>query len=307
MAPNVKRKIKIESVEPVFGLHWFVGVKDGLFAEEGLDVEIVHPQIPPRFNRDDPRRYDHHKVTSFNYQNMFEQKQCDIYRACEWGQVRRTYDQKRPGPIVGKRAAIVCQGIYVRPDSEINAPGQLANKEVGVQFHQGSHYTSLAMLEGFLRPDEIKLVHAGVGWQRFEALEKGDVEASCLVAPYNTLAEKNGYKRLCETHYLGLENFAADLDAETAQALDRAIRKAVKNINADKKRYVHILLEEMPDKYRKQITADDFFLPRLRYVDPSPYTREEFEHTAEWMKKWDLVPKDASFEKLVENREHAAA
>ena len=166
MASKFDRTLKIESVEPVFGLHWFVGVEDGLFAEEGVDVEIVHPKIPERFGRDDPRRYDHHKVTSFNYQNMFEQKQCDIYRACEWGQVRRTYDQKRPGPIVGKRAAIVCQGIYVRPDSEVNAPGQLANKEVGVQFHQGSHYTSLAMLEGVPAP---RRNQASACWRRLAA------------------------------------------------------------------------------------------------------------------------------------------
>lgn len=307
MTSTVRKTLKIESVEPVFGLHWFVGVEDGLFAAEGVDVEIVHPKIPERFDRKDPRRSDHHKVNSFNYQNLFEQQQCDIYRACEWGQVRRTYDQKRPGPIVGKRAAVVCQGIYVRPESEINAPGQLANKEVGVQFHQGSHYTSLAMLEGVLRPDEIKLVHAGVGWQRFEALEKGEVEAASLVAPYNTLAEKNGYKRLCETHYLGLENFAEEIDDETVAAIQRAIRKAVKNINANKEKYLHILLNEMPERYRKQITAKDFFLPRLRYVDPSPYTQEEFEHTADWMKKWDLIPKDASFDKLVENLDHQAA
>jgi len=306
MAPQVKKTLKIESVEPVFGLHWFVGVEDGLFAAEGVDVEIVHPKIPERFKRDDPKRYDHHKVSSFNYQNMFEQKQCDIYRACEWGQVRRTYDQKREGPIVGKRAAIVCQGLYVRPDSEVNAPGQLANKEVGVQFHQGSHYTSLAILQGVLRQDEIKLVHAGVGWQRFEALEKGEVEAASLVSPYNDLAEKKGYKRLAEMHYLGLENFAAELDQDTVAALQRAIRKAVRNFNGNKKHYMHILLEEMPDKYRNQLTADDFHLPRLRYVDPSPYTREEFEHTAEWMKKWDLVPKDVSYEQLVSNTNHAA-
>jgi hypothetical protein len=42
-------------------------------------------------------------------------------------------------------------------------------------------------------------------------------------------------------------------------------------------------------------------------VDPSPYTQEEFEHTADWMKKWDLIPKDASFDKLVENLDHQAA
>jgi hypothetical protein len=100
------------------------------------------------------------------------------------------------------------------------------------------------------------------------------------------LAEKNGFKRICEAHYLGLENFAAELDPEVGEALMRAIRKAVVNINADKKRYLHYLIEEMPEKYRS---------------DPEPYSREDFEPRAEWMKKWDLVPKDASYEELVKN------
>lgn len=298
-----KRKIKVESVEPVFGLHWFVGVGDGLFKKEGLDVEIVKPPHPPRFDRNDPRRYDHHLVKSFNYQNLFEKNQCDAYRSCEWGQIRRTYDQSREGPIVCKRPAIVCQSLYVRPESPVNSPVQLANKEIGVQFHQGSHYVTLAMLEGLIRPETIKVVHAGVGYQKYEALEQGEVEAACLHEPYSTLAEKNGFKKLCETHYLGLENLAADLEPEVKEALIRAIRQAVANINADKRRYLHYLIDEMPEKYRKQISPDDFDrsgLARLRHVDIEPYTAEDFQWPSEWMKMHDLVGKDANYEKLVE-------
>ena len=57
----------------------------------------------------------------------------------------------------------------------------------------------------------------------------------------------------------------------------------------------------MPEKYRKQITPSDFYLPRLRHMDLSPYSREEFEFASEWMKKWDLLPKDATYERLVAN------
>jgi NitT/TauT family transport system substrate-binding protein len=61
------------------------------------------------------------------------------------------------------------------------------------------------------------------------------------------------------------------------------------------------MIDEIEDKYAKQLSPVDFYLPRLRYVDPAPYSREEFEHASELMKKWDLVPKDASYEKLVAN------
>jgi ABC-type nitrate/sulfonate/bicarbonate transport system substrate-binding protein/transposase len=297
----IKRKIAVESAEAVFGLHWFVAKGDGLFDEEGLDVEIVRPKPPAKFGLNDPRRYDHRLVNSGNYQNLFEERKCDGYRSCEWGQIRRTYDVKREGPIAWKRAPVICQAVYVRPDSPVNAPSQLANKTVGVQFHQGSHYVTIAMLEGFVDPSAMKLVHAGTSHERYEPLEKGEVDAATLVEPWITLAEKNGFKKICETHYLGLENFAADLEPEIVQALMRALRKAVKHINADKRRYVHYLIDEMPEKYRKQITPADFYLPRLRHMDLAPYSREEFEFASEWMKKWDLLPKDAAYDRLVAN------
>lgn len=301
MTAAIKRKIAVESAEAIFGLHWFVAKGDGLFEEEGLEVEIIRPKAPPKFGPDDPRRYDHHLVKSGNYQNLFEERTCDGYRSCEWGQIRRTYDVKREGPIAWKRSPVVCQAVYVRPESPVNAPSDLANRTVGVQFHQGSHYATIAMLEGFVPPEAMKLVHAGTAAERYEPLEKGEVDAATLAEPWITLADKNGFKRICETHYLGLENFAADLEPEVLQAIMRALGKAVKRLNADKRRYVHYLIDEMPEQYRKQITPDDFYLPRLRHIDIQPYTREEFEHASEWMKKWDLVPRDASYEKLVAN------
>jgi len=82
----------------------------------------------------------------------------------------------------------------------------------------------------------------------------------------------------------------------------RAIRKAVQLINADKKKYIHYLIDEMPPEYAKQITPEDFFLPRLRYVDPAPFSREEFEKEYNWMVSWDLIPSGANYENLVCNR-----
>jgi NitT/TauT family transport system substrate-binding protein len=298
----MKQKIYVESAEAVLGLHWFVARGDGLFAEEGLDVEILLPGVrATAFSMEDPRAHDHHLVNSMNYQFLFEQNKVDIVRACEWGQIRRAYDSKRGCPIVSKRAAVVCQGIYVRPDSPVNAPVQLGGNTVGVQFHQGSHYATLMMLEGFLARDEMKVVHAGTVRERYEALMNEKVDAATLMEPWITLAEKNGCKKLLETHYVGVENASANVNTETYEALNRSIEKAVRLINADKKKYIHYLIEEMPPEYAKQLTPDDFYLPRLRYVNPEPYSQEEFEKAYKWMMAWDLVGRDGSYEKLVCN------
>ena len=299
---TTKKKINVESAEAVLGLHWFVAKGEGLFAEEGLDVEILLPGVrATAFPMDDPRANDHHLVDSMNYQFLFEQTKVDAVRACEWGQIRRAYDSKRGCPIVSKRPTIVCQGIYVRPDSPINTAFSLVGKSVGVQFHQGSHYLTLSMLEGFLARHEMKLVHAGTVRERYEALMEGKVDAVTLMEPWITLAEKNDCKKLVEGHYAGVENATLDLEPESMQALMRAITKAVQLINADKKRYIHYMIDEMPEEYAKQITPDDFYLPRLRYVDPEPYSQEEFEKAYKWMLSWDLIGSDASYESLVHN------
>ena len=299
---KAKKKINVESAEAVLGLHWFAAKGDGLFEEEGLEVEILLPGVrETRFPPGDPKMYDHHLVPSINYQFLFEQGKVDIMRACEWGQIRRAYDSKRGAPIVAKRPAIVCQGVYVCSDSPVNAPVQLVGKTVGVQFHQGSHYATIQMLEGFLRSEEMKIVHSGTVRERYEALMSGEIDAATLMEPWISLAEKKGCKKIIETHYLGVENAASDLDKVTLEALMRVVKKVVRNINADKKKYVHYLIEEMPPEYQKQLTPDDFYLPRLRYVDPAPYAKEEFEKAYVWMVKWDLVGSEGSYEKLVCN------
>ena len=300
MSTATKTKVVVESAEAVLGLHWFVA-RDFTVADEGLEIEIITPGIMTKFDWSDPRSRDHHLVTSTNYQKAFDKGEADIYRACEWGQIRRTYDNPS-GPIVARRAAMVYQGIYVRPDSPINAPIALSGKTVGVQFHQGSHYSTLSMLEGFLPRDEMNVVHSGMVQERYEALMNGETDAATLMEPWITLAEKQGCKLLIGTHYQGTENASETMDADVFAALTRAVEKAVDLINADKRKYVHYMLDEIPEEYAKQIDVDDFYLPRLRYVYAQPYSQDEFERAYNWMVTWDLVGADASYESLVSNR-----
>lgn len=295
-----RTKLVVESAEAVLGLHWFVA-RDYTAKDEGLDLEIITPGIKTKFDWTDPRSRDHHLVSSTNYQKAFEQGKCDVYRACEWGQIRRTYDNPR-GPIVARRPAMVYQGVFVLPDSPINATINLAGKSVGVQFHQGSHYSTLAMLEGFVPREDIRVVHAGMVQERYESLMNGEVDAATLMEPWISLAQKNGCKEIIGTFYQGTENTREDMDPEVWEAALRAVRKAVKLINADKKKYIHYMLDEIPEKYAKQLTVEDFYLPRLRYVDPAPYTKEQFDRAYNWMVSWDLVGANAKYEGLVCNR-----
>ena len=198
------------------------------------------------------------------------------------------------------------QAILVHPDSPHNYPGTLGNRPVAVNFHAGSHYVALRLLEGYLPTEKIKLVHVGSPEDRFEAMMNGEVDAAVVMEPWITLGDKIGCKFLAEGHYLGAENASDDMDEETFAALNRAVGKAVDMFNADKRKYLHYLLEsrgfsQVASKYGG-VTVDDFSLGRLRYTKEAQYPPELVEDTYNWMVRWGLLDDAACSADLVENR-----
>ncbi|HYU20804.1 MAG TPA: ABC transporter substrate-binding protein [Chloroflexota bacterium] len=294
----MKRKITTEYSQAVFNLPWLVADEEGLFADEGLEVEFVwgidrERGLPPET---DPTRVD-----PFWRHAPFEERTAQFFNACEWGQIRRSEASSVGGRIVWMRPAVVSQGIFVRPDSPISHPQGLRDRAVAVNFHAGSHYLTLQMLEGFMERAEINVVHLGQARLRYEAMLEGSVDAAALMEPYIALAEKTGCKLIVEAHYAGSEIAPPDVDRPTFEAINRAVRKAVQLINADKMKYLHHLLADVPPELGS-LSPQDFRLSRLRYVEPQPYPPGEFEKTHAWMVSWGLAPADAAFETLVDNR-----
>ena len=163
------------------------------------------------------------------------------------------------------RSAVASQAILVHPDSVHYYPGTLRNLPIAVNFHAGSHYVALRLLEGYLPKEKIKLVHYGSPEQRFESLMNGEVTAAVLLEPYIALAEKLGCRAVCEGHYLGAENASDDMDAETFEAINRAVGRAIDLINSDKRRFTHYMIED--SKFAEVATRwgglapEDFHLP----------------------------------------------
>jgi NitT/TauT family transport system substrate-binding protein len=292
------KKITNEFSQAVFNLPWLVAQEEGLFAREDLEVEFIRSR-----ERDAglPPEADPTAVNPFWRHAPFEEFAAQSFNACEWGQIRRSHDSDAGGRIITLRPAVVSQAIFVRPDSPITHPSMLRNKTVAVNFHAGSHFLTLQLLEGFMAREEIKVVHLGQARLRYQSMMDGVVDAAMLMEPFIALADKTECNLIVEAHYAGSEMMSPDMDQETAAAIDRAIRGAVKLINADKKKYLHHIMADLPPEL-SILEPEDFRLSRLRYVEPRPYPEEEFQRTRNWMLSWGLVPQDASFEELVDNR-----
>ena len=233
---------------------------------------------------------------------LFEQGKADMYNACEWGNYCRVGATGVGSRQVGRRAIVAYAAILVRPNSPVYTAQQLAGRTVGVPFFAGTHYLALHMLEGFLPRDQIKVVRAPNGSRnRFNMMMKGEIEATTLTEPYVTLAEKKGCRVICSAFFHGTEVASERIDAETYAAFNRAVRAAVRRINANKRTYLHYFIDyhKAKDAEIGTLKVEDLREGRLVVCDPAPIPPDEMQRTYEWVKSWGMLEETESPLQLV--------
>ena len=296
------KELVLETTAPFQGLPELVAYDEGLFEKEGLQIEWADREKGVEKKTDT-------SVTSQKGQNPFsshgrllEQGQADMYNACEWGNYCRVQDTGVGSRQLGRRGIVTYAAIVVRPDSEVYTAQQLAGKSVGVPFYFGTHYLALHLLEGFLPRDLIKVVKAPNGSRyRFDSMMRGELEATTLTEPYITLAEKKGCRTICSAFYHGTEVASDKVDAATYGAFNRAVREAVKRINANKKAYLHYFIDyhKAKDAEIGTLKPEDIRESRIVVCDPAPIPIEEMQRTYEWLKSWGMLEETASPLELV--------
>jgi NitT/TauT family transport system substrate-binding protein len=308
------KKLVLETTAPFQGLCELVAYDEGLFEKEGLAIEWADREkgVEKKTETDvtSPKG-----VNPFaSHGKLFEEGKADMYNACEWGNYCRVQDSKFGGRQIGRRAIVTYAAIVVRPDSPVQIPQQLAGRTVGVPFYFGTHYLALHMLEGFLPRDRIKVCRAPNGSRyRFDAMMAGEIEATTLTEPYVSLAEKKGCRIVCSAMYTGTEVASDRVDGETYAAFNRAVRAAVRRINADKRRYLHYFIDyhKAKDPEIGTLTIDDLRESRIVVTDPAPIPADELQRTYEWLKGWDMLEQTDSALDLVnmtvQSAGHAAA
>ncbi|HKA45530.1 MAG TPA: hypothetical protein VKF40_26320, partial [Burkholderiales bacterium] len=184
------------------------------------------------------------------------------------------------------------------PKSRIYEPEQLKDKPIAVSPFNGSHFTTLKLLEGFLKREQIRTTFAGTMKERLEAASRGEVAAVSLMEPWISIAEKRGMRVLMESHSTRSEAAGDELDGPTLAKMFRAEAAAAQAIDKNPERYAHYLVEEVGGL----IEPGELNLSRILNAPPEPYTRERFEHTYQWTLGWELVPPGATYESTVDNR-----
>ena len=286
------KKLVLESTSPFQGLPELVAYEEGLFEKEGVQIEWAD-RDEAGIKTADTSLTDVKGANRFvSHGTMVEEGKADMYNACEWGNYCRVEGTKVNSRQVGRRGIVTYGAIVVRPDSPVYTPQQLAGCRVGVPFYAGTHYLALHMLEGFLPREQINLCRAPTGSRnRFNLMMKGEIEATTLTEPYITLAEKKGCRVICSAFYHGTEVASDRVDAETYAAFNRAVREAVRRINANKQAYLRYFIDyhKKRDPEIGTLKPEDLRASRIIVVDPAPIPAEELQRTYEWVKSWGML------------------
>jgi len=298
------KKLVLETTAPFQGLPELVADDEGLFEHEGLVIEWVDRNTGP-VPGTDTSITDPSGLNPFaSHGKLFEQGKADMYNACEWGNYCRVQETgAEQGRQIGRRAIVAWTALVVAPDSDVYTPQQLAGKLVGVPYYFGTHYMALLLLEGFLPRDQIKTCWSPNGSRpRLDSVLGGEVAAATLTEPHITLAEKKGCRVIAEASFHGTEVVSERVDVETYAAFNRAVKEAVRRINADKRKYLQYFIDHhgKTDPEIAALTVDDLRESRLIVQNPGPIPADEMERTFNWLRSWGMLENTDAAVKLVD-------
>jgi len=272
----------------------------GFFKDEGVHIDFV--STPGMAQVTTSHSVTFESVLDRPLDSVYNEGGIDQYRMCEWGIMKRAVEADRGGlrrrKIVALGASMSSFAIVVAADSKVYEPEMLKDKEIAVTPNNGSHFTTLKLMEGFLAPEHIKTTTAGSMPKRIEALKQGKVAAVSLMEPWISVAQKMGLRILIESHSTRSEAAADDLDGKTLAAMFRAQARAVTEIEKDPTPYIHYFTRETGGL----LEPHEFQTWRLLHAPPQPYSRERFEDTYNWTVKWNMVVPGATYENVVDNR-----
>src|SRR5262245_23060108 len=241
---QTSKKPQVAIMNAVHDLPVLVARDEGFFKDEGLDIDFVATPGMAQSTTSHTVKFD--SVLDRPLDSAYNDGGIDQYRMCEWGIMKRAVEAECGGfrgrKIVALGASMSKFALVVSRDSSVYEPEMLKDKTVAVTPNNGSHFTTLKMLEGFLTPEHVKTTSAGSMRARLEALRSGQVAAVSLMEPWISVAQKQGCRILIESHSTRSEAAGDDLDGPTLAAMFRAQARAVKLLEHDPTPYVHYLI-----------------------------------------------------------------
>src|SRR5438034_6607600 len=151
-------KPQVAMMNAVHGPPGLVAGDAGFFRDEGLDLEFVTTPGMAQITTSHFVKFD--SVFDRPLDSVYNDGGIDQYRMCEWGIMKRAVEADSQGlrgrKIVALGASMSMFAVVVSRDSGYYEPEMLKDKPIAVTPNNGSEFTTLKMMEGFLEPEQGK-------------------------------------------------------------------------------------------------------------------------------------------------------
>lgn len=277
-------------VQPHGRLQEWVAQERGYLKDEGLDYEFISSYAAGSSGYDSVQSTETAapEVKRGAFESFEQSRGCEISSACHWAV--NMASSARHGQMWGHAYSVTPAAIVVPPESAIMKPPELANTEVGVSYHSGSHFSAIQALENVLKPEGIKLRFIGQSRDRLAAVLDRKVDAANVFGAPLYVLEQQGFRKILDTTFMIGFLFHRDINLMDVEKYFRALQRAQRDIDMEPERYKHYFLKELPEKYHDMVDVRGFGLGERLVFEP--YTREMFEQAQRWMGEWKLFPEE---------------
>jgi hypothetical protein len=209
----------------------------------------------------------------------------DVINHCAWGSVCNA--GAGMGKFVPDAYGVARWAIYVRPDSAIRSPRDLADVPIAVGMRAGSHFNVPYRLEEFLPLERIKTVDVGGFGARLSALLNGEVEATSLLDPQISMADELGLRRVILNTFKTLWVVPPSADRQTLDAYFRVLQRAEADLLHDVVGCLPLWRYSIPAEFQDRAWDFSRFDPGERF-HYTALPREEFDEILQAATRWGL-------------------
>jgi hypothetical protein len=218
----------------------------------------------------------------------------DVINHCAWGSVCNA--GAGMGKFVPDAYGVARWGLYVRQDSRIHRPEDLADVPIAVGLRAGSHFNVPYRLEPHLPLERIKTVNVGGFGARLQALLDGEVEATSLLDPQISMADQLGLRRVMFNTFKTL--WVVPSDASILGPYFAVLERADADLDKDPASCLPYWRYSIPPEFRSMDWDFSRFDVGERFFH-QPLPREEFDELIAQSERWGLA--DQMHTKLFED------
>ncbi|MBO0689725.1 MAG: hypothetical protein J2P40_09160 [Candidatus Dormibacteraeota bacterium] len=261
-------------------LHEWIALERGYFGEEGIEPEIDWDTV-----RGQMRSWRGLDYLQRPQDQPFQEGRQSVTNACMWGSVCNA--GAGMGQFSPDAYGVARWAIYVRPDSWIRRPEDLAGVPVAVGLRAGSHFNVPYRLEAHLPLEQIQVVNVGGFGARLEALRTGDVEAASLLDPQISMADQLGLRPVIANTFKTLWWVDERTDRDVLRRFFRVLQRADRDLETDPASCLPLWRYSIPpDDEEERWDYARFDVGERFHFEPVP--KEEYEEILRQVERWGL-------------------